>query len=128
VTQKYWYIAGLAAAASCAAACSSLDHVHNAETFETFWKPLAFLLLLACFWMLVAGFRWSRVGVRSAIVVSAILNAFIPILLTLFLYAFGLDPNIHGSYGLILLFELFSLITMIAMLLGTSIKSKKTNA
>ena len=119
MTRKHCYIAALAAAAICAAACCILDHVHNFDIYDRFFEPLAVALLITSLWMLVAGVIWSRSGTRSNVVGIAVFNAVVPIILGLLLAAFGLDPNIHGSAGLLMLFGLLSLVTAITMILVT---------
>jgi hypothetical protein len=126
--KKRWYLAGMWAAAATTTACCCLDHVNNFEIYDRLFGPLAIILLVACIWMLVAGVIWSRNGVRSNVVGLAVLNAFAPIIVGVFLFVFDLGPNVHGSAGLLMLFGLFSVISTISMIIGTYLPKRRQGA
>jgi hypothetical protein len=123
--KKRWYLTGVGAAAVSAAASCCLDHVGNFDVYDRLFEPLVILLLIACIWMLVACILWSCSKDRPSIVGFVLLNLTSPLLVG------GLvtfEPNVHGAYALLILFELFSILTVIGMIIGTLFTRLKKDA
>jgi hypothetical protein len=124
-TSKEWYLVGMLGTAVCVFICCLMDHLRYLEVQDKIFTGMLVAFPVFGLLTLSAGVCWSRVGQSPSVVWSAVFGVALPFLLGSLFTLFDLPPNVHGiGFASLLVEELFSLITVIAMIVGTFIPKK----